>query len=262
MPGSTPTPDLPDRPDPPQDRSPQDGSHEDRPAAGTDQRLANQPNTNQPSTNQPGCTARLLGIVRRLIDYGRRLTGTLQQNPTTYEPHAYQHKFGTADITLVLRRIARGIMLALALEARLLTRVDRPQPSPAPTGRPAPDAGPPLRPKRAPRPKPVDWRAAADAALLDRLPTAEEIAARMQHRPIGALILDIFRDLGILPADPQWMWREMTQDILVSGGNVAGLFKAIGDRHYKWFVEEYGDVCLTFAAMPLPLAGMPSTGPP
>jgi hypothetical protein len=237
MQGAPPTADLPDRPDPPQDR----------PAA---------------STGRAGCTARLLGIVRRLIDYGRQLAGTLQQNPTAFEPHAFQHKFGTADITLILRRIARGILLAVALEAKLLVRVDRPERSPAPTSDPAPDAEPQIRPKRLNRPKPGAWRDAADAALLDRLPTAEEIAARMLRRPIGAVILDIFRDLGILAADPPWLWRQMSPDILVSGGNVAGLFKDIGDRHQKWFVETYGEVRFNFAALSLAAAKMQTTGPP
>jgi hypothetical protein len=222
-----------------------------------------QPSTGQPSTGQAGCTARLLGVVRRLIDYGRQLAGTLQQNPNAFEPDAFQHKFGTADITLILRRIARGILIAVALEARLLVRVDRPRPSPAPARDPAPDAAPNVRPKRAAPPAPGAWRAAADAALLDRLPSAEEIAARMRHRPIGAVILDIFRDLGILPSDPPWLWREMTPDVLVTGGNPAGLFREIGDRFQKWVDETYGDERIDCTALCLAVANMPAaTGPP
>jgi hypothetical protein len=210
-----------------------------------------------------GCTVRLLGVVRRLIDYGRHLADTLQQNPATYEPDAYQHKFGTTDLALILRRIARGILIAVALEAKLLTRVDRPQPAPAPSGDPAPGARRHPRPKRAPRPRPAPWRDAADAALLDRLPTAEEIAARMRHRAIGAVILDIFRDLGILPADPPWLWRDMTPDVIVTGGNPAGLFREIGDRHQKWMDETFGDMPFDFAALAaVALPKLPATGPP
>jgi hypothetical protein len=36
------------------------------------------------------------------------------------------------------------------------------------------------------------------------MPTAEQIAAEVRRRPIGAVIADICRDLRILPSHPLW----------------------------------------------------------
>jgi hypothetical protein len=248
MPGSPLPADLPDRPDPPQDRPAQD-----RPAASTD----------QPSTGQPGCTARLLGMVRRLIDYGRKLAGTLHNNPAALEPAVIQHKFGTADMKLILRRITRGILLAVALQAKLVARLECPERTPARTSDPAPDAAPRLRPKRAARPNPDARRAAADAALLVRLPSAKEIAAQMRYRPIGAVILDIFRSLGILPGESDGIWHEASADIVTSGGDVAGLFNEIGKRQHKWFVERHGrNTPFDCADLTWAVEKLHGTGPP
>jgi hypothetical protein len=241
---SPPPPDLADRSDPPQDRSAQD-----RPPA---------------DSGRVGCTARLLHIVRRLITYGIQLGTTLRTNPADVDPMDNLQRFGTFDIALILRRITRGLLLAAALEARLLTRVDPPEHAPQPTTVPPRDALSRPRPKCAARPAPGAWRAAADAALLDRLPTAEEIAAQVRGRPIGAIILDIFRDLGILPGDPVYMWREMSPDILVTHGNLTGLFREITQRMYDWMDETFGDLPLVPAppqpSLPVPAAS--GAGPP
>jgi hypothetical protein len=268
MPGSPLTADLPDRPDPPQDRlaqdrpaqyqPPQDRPAQERPAAST-----NEPSTNQPSTNQPGRTARLLGMVRRLIDYGRKLAGTLHNNPAALEPAVIQHKFGTADMKLILRRITRGILLAVALQAKLIARIEHPEPAPAPTSDPEPDAPSRHRPKRAARPNPDARRAAADAALLVRMPSAKEIAAQMRYRPVGAVILDIFRAFGILPGEGDGMWHQMSADIVTAGGDVAGLFNEIGKRQHKWFVERHGrNTPFDCADLTWAVEKLHGTGPP
>jgi hypothetical protein len=190
------------------------------------------------------------------------LTATLHRNPAAFEPNTIQRRFGTADIALILQRIARGILLAVALEAKLVVRVEHPQRAPARTSDPGLDAVQRRRPKRAHRPKPGVWRVAADAALLDRLPTAAEIAARMRCRPIGAVILDIFRDLGILPGDKHRMWQLMSPDIITRGGNVSGLLAEIGKRQHKWFVEKYRGVHFDWSQLGGELAEALATGPP
>ena len=45
----------------------------------------------------------------------------------------------------------------------------------------------------------------------------------MRRRPIGAVLEDICRDLGILPSHP--LWRELQHAIIEHGGNLARLLK-------------------------------------
>ena len=60
------------------------------------------------------------------------------------------------------------------------------------------------------------------------MPSPKEIAAAVRRRPIGAVIADICRDLGIMPADP--LWRELNLAILEHRGNAFRLFKDILER--------------------------------
>src|SRR5271169_4753178 len=72
-------------------------------------------------TTEPSRSGRLLGLVRKLIDYGRELAATIRQR-TAAEPLFAKVRFGTSDLALILARIARGLLLADALEARVLQR--------------------------------------------------------------------------------------------------------------------------------------------
>ena len=73
---------------------------------------------------QPTRSANLLGLVRKLIDYGRELAATIRQRAFT-DPGPVIRCFGTADVALILARISRGLHRANALEARLLRNADR-----------------------------------------------------------------------------------------------------------------------------------------
>ena len=73
---------------------------------------------------QPSRSANLLGLVRKLIDYGRELAATIRQRAFT-DPGPVITCFGTADVALILARIARGLHRADALEARLIRNADR-----------------------------------------------------------------------------------------------------------------------------------------
>ena len=137
---------------------------------------------------QTSRSANLLGLVRRLIDYGRELAATLRRRAFT-DPTSVRACFGTADVALILARISRGLHRANALEARLLRNADRLDAAPR-------GAASPTRP-RTPRP------AAGEAnPHLVHLPTPEQIAAKVRRQPIGAVVADICRDLGILPSHP------------------------------------------------------------
>jgi hypothetical protein len=56
----------------------------------------------------PSRSANLLGLVRKLIDYGRELAATIRQRAFT-DPGPVITCFGTADVALILARIARGL---------------------------------------------------------------------------------------------------------------------------------------------------------
>ena len=175
-----------------------------------------------PPATEPTRSGRLLGLVRKLIGYGRQLSTALFQR--TADLTTVTCEFGTKDITLILRRIARGLLLASALEARIIDGAARLDAPPERAARAATAAR--RTPRAAPRP-----RAAATEPpdpRLERLPSAEEIAADVRRRPIGAVIADICRDLGILPSHP--LWREIRLAVMGHGGNSVALFMDIMRR--------------------------------
>jgi hypothetical protein len=60
------------------------------------------------------------------------------------------------------------------------------------------------------------------------LPTSEQIAADIRRRPVGAVIADICRDLGILPGHK--LWRELSLAIIDHGGSLVRLSEDIFKR--------------------------------
>ena len=170
-------------------------------------------------------TGRLLGLLHRLIDYGKDLAHSLQQR--TAEPAAVARHFGTLNIVLILSRITRGLRLAAALEARLVAHPLRETPTPAlvraPSGR-APRTAPSTAP-RTRRPQPQ----------LPDVPTAEEIAEALRHRPMGEVIADICRDLGIVQTHP--LWSEVMKVVTEFGGNYVKLLNDALDRLFAWFAD-------------------------
>jgi hypothetical protein len=179
---------------------------------------------------KPSRAARLLGLVRQLIDYGRQLAATLRCNPPP---------FGPGDIALILARITHGLLRAEALEARIIRDAARL------------DAGP--VPPRAP-----SHRKSPPAPGLDPgMPTSEQIAAEVRRRPIGAVIADICRDLGIMPDHP--LWPELRVLIIRHGGNLANLVRDILDRAFQPLASDRPP------AWPMPSLQSPApagTGPP
>jgi hypothetical protein len=213
------------------------GPHQDRPATGAD---------------APTRTGRLLGLVRTLIDYGRQLAGTLQQRTSATNLADVTRHFGTIDIGAILARITRGLLRAAALETRLSSRLARQPAAPA-----APSAPSRRQPRAA---RPVDRGASPADTSLAHLPTPEDIAAEVRRRPVGAVIADICRDLGIVPSNP--LWRELSLAIIENGGNLATLFKDTFKRISTWLIDPPAAVHPAGPPPHLPFAGTPGTGPP
>ena len=216
--------------------SPNPDPHQDRPATGTD---------------APTRTARLLTLVRLLIDYGRQLAATLQQRTSATNLADVTRHFGTIDIGAILARITRGLLRAAAIEARL---VSRPVREPATlTTLTAPS---PRQPRAA---QPEDGSAAAAEPRIARLPTPGDIAAEIRRRPAGAVLADICRDLGIVASHP--LWRELSRAIISNGGNLTTLFKDIADRLGS-LIRPPAAAQPAGSAPILPSTVRPGTGPP
>ena len=204
------------------------------------------PDPAKPGEDKPSRFRRVLDVVRKLIDYGKELATTLQRRAAT-DLAAVTRPFGTRDIGLILARITRGLLLANALEARVVALAARPAASPRPARAPT------QREPRAPRPASARPTEAADHPRLALLPTAEQIAAEVRRRPIGAVIADICRDLGIIPTHP--MWQELSVAIAWHGGSFNRLFQDIWDRVLP--IPARGR---SAAVLPAPAAA--ATGPP
>ena len=203
------------------------------------------------STDRRGCLARLLGLVRKLIDHGKQLAAAVGQRSLPQDPALAKCRFGTSDIALILSRITLALQRATALEARLLRSAARPDPKPQPPRAPS------LRAARAPQAP----REPAEAdPRLARLPTAEQIAAEIRHRPVGAVIADICRDLGIMADHP--LWRELHLAIILHGGSLARFVTDMFKRA-RATRNERTNALSAASALALPLSLEPaSTGPP
>ena len=178
----------------------------------------------------------LLALVRQLINYGRHLATKLRNNP---------HPLGASDIAEILARITRGLLRAEALEARLIRSAARPDAAPAPPRAPSHRQSPAAQ-AAAP---PTD----ATNPLLACLPTPKQIAAEVRRRPIGAVIADICRDLGIMPNHP--LWRELQLVIIRHGGSLARLVKDILNN-------AFARPASVWPAVPLQRPAASATGPP
>jgi hypothetical protein len=215
---------------------------------------------------RPSRAGPLLDLLRKLIDYGTQLAANFRQHGLGPNPSFTARPFGTPHLPLILARIARGLLRASALQARLIrngARLDAPRRTRNPGRRSAPDVAARQSPHGTDTCRPT--RTAIDAdqddSLLAQLPTPEQIAAEIRSRPIGAVIADICRDLGILPNHP--LWRDLSTAIMVHGGNLAALLKDIFRRLFQNRAAEWpSDTLPTLPAALLSLATSLGTGPP
>src|SRR5579863_6603599 len=167
---------------------------------------------------EPSRSARLLSLIRKLINYGRHIATTLQNRPDPAGPTRETRPFGTHRMTEILACIRRGLERAGMLEARVVQTTQRID---APRRR---RTGTTARAPRPPRP------GAEPPAPIPPPPTPGQIAARLRRRPIGAVLADICRDLGIRPDNP--LWEELSLAIVGFGGNLARLVQDLLDRAF------------------------------
>lgn len=181
------------------------------------------PDPSRAVADMPGAIGRVLRLVRKLIDFGQHLAGTVRRRAVA---PGLAHAFGTADLGMVLGRIIHGLRLAAALEARLFRRASSGRDlMPAPIRLPAALATRLPRQAAPPDPGPRTADPGADSAVdprLTRLPSEAEIAAAVRRRPVGAVIADICDDLGIAPGQlDRAFWDEIHHAITMFGGSLA-----------------------------------------
>jgi hypothetical protein len=204
------------------------------------------------STDRRGNLARLLGLVRKLIDYGKDLATAVRERGLTDRPAGASARFGARDIALILSRIAVALLRAEALEARLLRSAARPDPKPSPPRPPSQRASHAARQQAEPDEEP-------DPSLA-HLPAPEWIAAEIRRRPVGAVLVDICRDLGIMADHP--LWRELNLAIILHGGGLGAFFRDMCQRAFATWRDAMNAVAAPLASSP-PLSLEPAcTGPP
>jgi len=200
--------------------------------------------TTQPAPSQdgvsPGADAtpevtRLLALIRWIITYGQQLATTLQQHadPARFADIAYH--FQTTDLTHILARIARGLMLAAGLEAKL-ARWAAAGHEAQPTALRLPSESAPRDPPAATKPK-VHHTNIIDFPP-ERMPSAEEVAAELRRRPIGAVLVDICHLLDVQAGDmaPGRFWDEVAMAVTDHGGDLVRLM--FGDPLNQKIKEE------------------------
>jgi hypothetical protein len=212
----------------------------------------------------PTRIGRVLAVVRMLIGYGKQVAEAVQRRAGQPLLAAGTLPFGTLDPAAILARIACGLRRAAALEARLTGFAargqDLPLPQPTPPTRPS-QAAAISRERKPPAPRPRP----ANRADPDGLPTAAQIAAEVRRRPVGAVVADICRDLGLLPGQcDRAFWKELSDVITTYGGKLSRWIKVVERRikHTLTLAQNQHDAPPAASTPHEPPSNAAATGPP
>ncbi len=182
----------------------------------------------------PERTAALLRIVRVLLGYGRHLAATVRHRAAAPSFASVAACFGTANLSVILAHLHRGILRALALQHVLLARAASGHDIPlaaarirARTARPAPADQAAGQPPAAPKPARPPNRSSPWDDLPDfHTPTLAQLEAQVRRRPVGRTIVDICLDLAVVPGfctGP--LWNELFDAVRCYGGSIDALMR-------------------------------------
>lgn len=218
------------------------------------------PDPPRADSDMPPRISRVLGLVHKLIDYGKQLAATVQERAAAPGFACFARPFGSTDLAVILSRIANGLRLAAALEARLCRRAARGQdlrssPTPPLTGGGA-RAG---RQAAAPVPR----IGPAQDPRLAHLTTDKEIAAAVRCRPVGAVIADICGDFAIAPGQlDRAFWDEIRHAITMYGGSLVRFLGNLHQRLSAFRAGNHADPSEPEWSPALQRLPAPVTGPP
>ena len=189
----------------------------------------------------------VLRVLSTIITYARHFTATAHTRVAVPEFATAAAIFGTYDLPIILLRMRRGLLRALALQRYLLERAARgrnlrfsrkPYADLQPHHRPPPNPprAKPTAPRRAPRKEPALLDADDPRAFY--LPGEEELDAEVRRRPVGLTITYICLDLGIVPGlcDGDF-WYRLERTFWRYGGNINPIFDVRFKRE-KTFEKE------------------------
>jgi hypothetical protein len=188
----------------------------------------------------PGRIGAVLNVLAVLIAHARHFAATAAARVSAPEFATAAAVFGTYDLLTIRQRMRRGMLRALALQQYLFGRAARGRNlrfAWAPCVALQPHHRPPAEPARRPHSERVQPRR-PDPALLDqgdpdasRLPTPEELAAEVRHRPVGRTIAYICMDLGIAPGlcDGDF-WNRVEKTLRRYGGSLRRLYQVRARR--------------------------------
>jgi len=184
-------------------------------------------------------SGRLLGLIRKLINYGMELLTTVGRQPPLDQLYRSSRGFGTRDGAVIIAHTVRGLRVAAELEHRILScaaYLDTPH-TPKPSSTPAPEYAASLLTQArrgrlpavaGPAPLPAAKPQEHVDALLEHWPTSEEIGAQVRGRPIGVVLSEICHDLGIGYSHP--LWWELLDAIDRHGGKYARFMRVVPKR--------------------------------
>ncbi len=196
----------------------------------------------------PRNIADVLVIVHILIGYGLHLAETLEHRAAARSFSVVAQFFGTARLTVIRARLARGLLRAMALERVLLARAARgrdlvfykPRTRAAcPASRADAQAAAPAGGARRSPPRRVRCADPDEAPDPAALPTVAQFEAEIRRRPIGRAIADICGDLGISPSLCEGrFWLAVSCAIMWYRGNLPRLMKDFRRREVAFCDQE------------------------
>ena len=198
----------------------------------------------EPTRPMLGRIGYVLRVAQILFAYARHFTATAAERVAIPEFAVPAAIFGTYDLAVILLRMRRGILRALALERYLLARNARGSNLRfvwPPARELLPEHIPPAKP-RAPRP-PLTRPRWKDPALLGpddpasyHIPTDEEADAWVRRQPVGRTIMSICVDVGLAPSLCHGdFWSMIDKVRWCFGGSIHPLYdmRAIREKSFE-----------------------------